>query len=498
MGKFDSLRTAITEVIRQNGNEEITGEVLQFILLEMVDGLGEGYRFIGTATPMTEPREMDGPAFYLAGVGGVYPNFSGVSVPQGISVIKWDGTAWSVQTLWQVDDKPTEGSGALVKSGGVYEELEKKVSKETGKGLSEADFTNTEKLKLQNLPTSQGLTDLLKNKQDKLIFDNAPEPGSLNPVTSDGIHEAIKDFITKAVNDLINYYKKTEVYTKDEVDAIVSGVSHLEIIAVDILPEASAATMGKIFLVPAEVGDSMDEYITLRSTEGGIVSYYWQKIGSSDIDLSNYPTIDDMNNAIATALQDYYTKQQVDALIAAAMGTLADLSLESDKDVILVDTDTSVTVVGRSQVVADSLVISRGGVEKAAGVGRLITATETVQVNEDITYLLTAVIGGVERTKELTIKAVGAVYYGAGTDVSEIITKATPRKSPEGLYQFGVSEGDRLFVLVPDGMTVNGMRMNGIDIPLDTATGMIRDGMAYLCYQSSNQYQAGTYEIVVY
>ena len=497
MGDFSSLRNAITEVIKQNGNEEITGEVLQFILLEMVDGLGEGYRFVGMATPMTEPREMDGPAFYLAGVGGVYPNF-GVSVPQGISALKWDGTEWSVQTLWAVDDEPAEGSGAMVKSGGVYQELQKKVTKEPGKGLSEADFTNDEKLKLQNLPTAHGLTELLGFKQDRLQFDNAPESGSLNPVTSDGIHEAIKDFITKAVNDLLNYYKKTEVYNKEEVDAIVSGVSHLEIIAVEVLPEASAATMGKIFLVPAEIGDSMDEYITLRSTEGGEVSYYWQKIGSSDIDLSNYPTFDQMNDAIATALADYYTKVDVDALIAAAMGVLADISLDADKDVILVDTATAVTVVGRSQVVADSLVISREGVEKAAGVGRLITASETLQVDADVTYLLTAVIGGVEKTKELTIEVVGAVYYGAGEDVAEIVTKATPRKSPEGIYEIGASEGNRLFVLVPDGMTINGMRMGGIDIPLDTATGMIRDGMAYLCYQSSNQYQAGTYEIVVY
>lgn len=497
MGNFSSLRDAIAEVIRQNGNEEITGEVLQFILLEMVDGLGEGYRYVGMATPLTEPREMEGPAFYLAGMGGIYQNF-GVDVPQGISVIKWDGTQWSVQTLWTVDSEPMEGSTALVKSGGVYQKLQQKVEKEAGKGLSEADFTNNEKLKLQNLPTAHGLTELLEGKQDRLEFDNAPEEGSLNPVTSGGIKESIRYFITKAVNDLVYYYKKTEVYTKDEVDAIVSGVSHLEIIAVDVLPEPSAATIGKIFLVPAEVGESMDEYITLRSTEGGDVTYYWQKIGSSDIDLSNYPTTDDMNTAIATALADYYTKTEVDELIAAAKGTVADLSLDADKDIILVDTATVVTVIGRTQVVAESLVISRGGVEKAAGVGRLITASETLQVDEDVTYLLTAVIGGVERTKELTVEVVGAVYYGAGTEASEIVTKATPRKSPEGIYEMGASEGDRLFVLVPDGMTVNGMSMNGIDIPLETPTGVMVDGMAYLSYKSSNEYQAGTYKVVVY
>ena len=582
------MKTAIAEVIRQNGNEEITGDVLQFILLEMVSGLGAGYRFLGTCTPQTEPQQPDGAAFYV-GASGEYANFGGVTVdtgyicffkwdgsewsasplkvsqpvdsqiteggqnpvkggaifdefrklrdggylfaglafvnmepvmtekvfylavdggtyayfnslvvPQGISVLKWNGSQWSVQTLWTVDNAPTEDSDGLVKSGSVWTGLAGKVDKVNGKGLSEADFTNAEKIKLGNLPTAAELTDLLDFKQDKLNFDNAPEEGSTNPVTSAGIHEAIKDFITKAVNDLINYYKKTEVYTKLEVDGLIAGISHIEIIAVEELPEASAATMGKIFLVPAEIGDSMDEYITLRSTEGGVLSYYWQKIGSSDIDLSNYPTIDDMNAAIGTALENYYTKSEIGELIASAVGSVAGISLEADKEIVLVDTATAVIVTGRSEVVAESLVISRDGVEKAAGSGRAIVASETLQTDDDITYLLTVVIGGVERTKELTIKAVGAVYYGAGADVSEVVTKASPRKNPEGLYTMSASEDDYLFVLVPEGMTLHGMRMSGIDVPLDTPSGVLVDGIEYTCYKSANTYQAGNYVIEVY
>jgi hypothetical protein len=585
---YEQLRNDIIEVIRTNGNEEITGEVLQFVLLEMVSGLGAGYRFLGTCTPSTEPQEPDGASFYVGGAGdyqnfggvnvdagyicffkwdgsawsysplkvtqpvdaeitedgqnpvcggaiydefkklrdggylfaglamkntepimtenvfylaaegGAYPNFNAIVVPQGISVLKWNGSMWSLQTLWTVDDEPTEDSEGLVKSGSVWMELSGKVEKVQGKGLSEADFTNVEKLKLGNLPTAAELTELLDFKQDKLTFDNVPEEGSTNPVTSAGIHEAIKDFITKAVNDLLNYYKKSEVYTKAEIDSLIAGISQIEIIAVEELPEASAATMGKIFLVPAEIGDSMDEYITLRSYEGGVVSYYWQKIGSSDIDLSNYPTIEDMNTAIATALADYYTKARVDALICAAIGTLANITLEADKEIVLIDTATVITVTGRSETAAESLIITRGGVEKAAGSGKVITASETLQTDVDVTYLLTAVIGGVERTKELTIKCVGAIYYGAGADVHEIITKASPRESAEGFYTMQADAGDSLFVLVPDGMTIRGMRMSGVDVPLDTPTGVVVDDSAYLCYKSANTYKADNYVIEVY
>ena len=56
---YQELKNAIIEVIRTNGNEEITGEVLQFVLLEMVSSLGKDFQFAGVATPQTEIIERD-------------------------------------------------------------------------------------------------------------------------------------------------------------------------------------------------------------------------------------------------------------------------------------------------------------------------------------------------------------------------------------------------------------------------------------------------------
>jgi hypothetical protein len=48
------------------------------------------------------------------------------------------------------------------------------------------------------------------------------------------------------------------------------------------------------------------------------------------------------------------------------------------------------------------------------------------------------------------------------------------------------------------GMLVNDVEMSGINIPMEVPTGVIVDGIQYLCYKSSNQYDAGTYIINVY
>ena len=50
---YNQLKTDIAEVIRTNGNEEITGEVLQYILLQMVSALGKNFQFAGVGTDQT-------------------------------------------------------------------------------------------------------------------------------------------------------------------------------------------------------------------------------------------------------------------------------------------------------------------------------------------------------------------------------------------------------------------------------------------------------------
>ena len=80
MANWTTLKTAIANVIKTNGNQEITGQLLQNVLNNIVSSVGENSTFAGIATPATNPGVPDGPVFYIAAVKGVYSNFNSAEV----------------------------------------------------------------------------------------------------------------------------------------------------------------------------------------------------------------------------------------------------------------------------------------------------------------------------------------------------------------------------------------------------------------------------------
>lgn len=141
-----------------------------------------------------------------------------------------------------------------------------------------------------------------------------------NVATKEFVEQRVADFITKSVNDLLNYYLKSETYTKSEVQALISAVQQFSYIALPVRPTASASTMYKIYLVPSsepEAQNVKDEFITIDNGTEAETRYTWEQIGSTTIDLSNYPTFAQMTSAINTALA---TKQ--DALTIAQLAAV--------------------------------------------------------------------------------------------------------------------------------------------------------------------------------
>lgn len=99
MANWSTLKAAIANIIKTNGNQEITGQLLQNVLNNIVSSIGENSTFAGIATPATNPGVPDGPVFYIATTVGVYANFDGVSVADGEAVIlQWNGGAWTKKT----------------------------------------------------------------------------------------------------------------------------------------------------------------------------------------------------------------------------------------------------------------------------------------------------------------------------------------------------------------------------------------------------------------
>lgn len=121
------------------------------------------------------------------------------------------------------------------------------------------------------------------------------------------------NFIDNTVNNLTNYYLKTQTYTQAEVDALISAIVTLNILVVQTLPTQDISTT-TIYLVPkqtAETQDIYDEYIYVNNA--------WELIGTTQIDLSNYYTKTQVDNLLSAKVSDNptFTEAQTRANIAS-------------------------------------------------------------------------------------------------------------------------------------------------------------------------------------
>ena len=92
MANWTVLKAAIADIIKTNGNQEITGAVLQNTLNSIVNLVGENATFAGVATPSTNPGSPDGPVFYFANNAGVYSNFDGIELENPGIVVLYNNT----------------------------------------------------------------------------------------------------------------------------------------------------------------------------------------------------------------------------------------------------------------------------------------------------------------------------------------------------------------------------------------------------------------------
>ena len=109
MSNYNSLKTTIDANIKQNGNQEITGQILNSVLNAMVTTLGTGYQFAGVATIATNPGTPDAKVFYIANGKGTYEKFGGLEVTEDdVVVFYWDSAWHKVATGIASNDKLTE------------------------------------------------------------------------------------------------------------------------------------------------------------------------------------------------------------------------------------------------------------------------------------------------------------------------------------------------------------------------------------------------------
>lgn len=132
MADYKTLKDAVRNVIKANGNQEITGEILQSILLNIITTFGDDYSVLGFIEPNDEPY-TDGRALYFANTPGVYSKCSNISIQQGEFAIiaSKDDETWEKRPIFNLSEslKPLIANNL---EGGV----DKALSAEQGKILN--------------------------------------------------------------------------------------------------------------------------------------------------------------------------------------------------------------------------------------------------------------------------------------------------------------------------------------------------------------------------
>ena len=98
MANYATLKSSVNSVITTNGNNEITGALLNSLLLSIIDSLGAGYQYAGVATPATAPGTPDQKVFYITNGAGIYPNFASLEVGASEVAILYYDSAWHKAT----------------------------------------------------------------------------------------------------------------------------------------------------------------------------------------------------------------------------------------------------------------------------------------------------------------------------------------------------------------------------------------------------------------
>lgn len=156
-------------------------------------------------------------------------------------------------------------AGATYLAGKIKDLNDKKVDKESGKGLSTNDYTTDEKTKLGGIEAGAKKnvqSDWNATSGDAFI-KNKPQIPFVDDAMSDVSTNAIQNKIVKAY-----------------IDAAIGGITEFDIQVVTQLP--ATGVKGTFYFVPngGTGTDTYDEYVYANNK--------WEKIGNTKVDLSGY------------------------------------------------------------------------------------------------------------------------------------------------------------------------------------------------------------------
>jgi hypothetical protein len=240
----------------------------------------------------------------------------------------------------------------------------------------------------------------------------------------------VSNFITKSVNDLVNYYLKSEVYTKEEVASLIGAIQqfHYEIAA---STSAVSDPQSNVLYLIGPSGTGSDKY------EEYVYSNGWVKIGDTSIDLSGYVTglnKGDGDNVLGESTSFTTAPSAVSFAAHTTETFVKSVSAETNKKLVTT-TVPNVTSVGSASTWnfamgtgadAETLIVSGGnGTAPTLGTEKTV-ATGATDANGTGSPIVTGVTVG--------SSAAAITALGAATAAAQTITVGTNDKVKVAKY----------------------------------------------------------------
>ena len=291
MGNYKQLKQAIANVIKTNGNQEITGAIMQNVLNTIVSTVGANRTFVGIANADTNPGLPDGNVFYIAYTAGNYVNFQSkagnLTVNPGELAILYNGT-----TNW---DKSVIGmsSDGVIALANITNQINA-----TGRYA----YTDTGIVRESNAGSQKIRTFLVAGERYQITLTTVGgnAPANIQGIKADGTFDIIGIITgtpagaTKTVTPTENYYGFTIYYSS----------------------KTTATSVNVLFEAPTTGGMGLPDGM------GDATNFYPDPFIAAGADIAELEGVQDV---IAIGTPQYYNDRIV-LPVGAFVGVLLDLS----------------------------------------------------------------------------------------------------------------------------------------------------------------------------
>ena len=303
---------------------------------------------------------------------------------------------------------------------------EGKVNKEQGKGLSEENFTSTEKQKLGNLPTAAELETQMSGKAS-VEQVNAKYTKPLAGIPLDDLAAAVQAAISMALSA---YQKPLSGIPKTDLDAATQAAINAAAQAgADIAAERQARETADL-QINAALGTKVNESQVQALISAAVANFVTSAQVTSAIStaLADYSTTDAtalaIQQAIATALAAYYNKTAMDALLEQKVNTVQgkQLSTEDFTTALKAKLDALPTAVDLNTLISSAISTALASYYTKTQTDTLLAQKQTAQqVSDAIASALTSYSTTAQMNTAIT-NALASYYTKTQIDEKETAT----------------------------------------------------------------------------